>query len=183
MKLKRIIGSLILKIFGWTDYFPEDYKVQKCVLITAPHTSFLDYIFTFASFWKRKVNVKFVYIHEETNWFVRTFYKSIGGINTRESALIINSANLINNSQKIILIVPSENTVKKINKWKTGFYDVATLTKVPLALSYLDYSDKIAGVGGLFNVSGDYKKDIKKIQKFYDSFTPKNPDYYNKNIC
>ena len=65
-----------------------------------------------------------------------------------------------------------------LKKWKSGFYYVALKAKVPLALGYLDYKNKISGIGPLIYPSGDYEKDLLEIQQFYATITPKYPENF-----
>lgn len=183
--MKKFIGILILQIGGWTEDYPKSYIVDKCVMISAPHTSFKDYIYTVASFWKREVEIKILYKNNQVTTLSNFFLKKIGGVGfskiTKEG--INYSVDLINKSKKLILIVPTEYHIKKVDKWKTEFYDIAQSANVPVALGYLDYSDRVAGVGDLFNVSGNKDKDMTKIQNFYKNFTPNIPENYNSTIC
>jgi hypothetical protein len=39
---------------------------------------------------------------------------------------------------------------------------------VPIALAYLDYKNKIAGVGKVIWPSDDMEKDMKEIMEFYN---------------
>jgi 1-acyl-sn-glycerol-3-phosphate acyltransferase len=59
MKLKQIIGKLWLKLSGWESDFPEEYRLDKMVLIAAPHTSNWDLVYALSVFWKIDYPVKY----------------------------------------------------------------------------------------------------------------------------
>ncbi len=63
-----------------------------------------------------------------------------------------------------------------------GFYHIAKKGNVPVSLGYLDYKNKIAGIGGLISLSGDIDKDMEIIEDFYKDITAKYPELYNKKI-
>ncbi|MCF6279622.1 MAG: hypothetical protein L3J14_04675 [Flavobacteriaceae bacterium] len=183
--MKKFIGNLILKLGGWTEDYPQNINVDKCIMISAPHTSFKDYIYTVASFWKREEEVKILFKNNQVISLSNCFFRKIFGIRfddiTKEG--IDYSVELINKAEELILIVPTECCYKKVDKWNTEFYDIASEANVPVALGYLDYSDRTLGVGHMFSVNGDKKKDLKKIQNFYKNFTAKIPENYNTTIC
>jgi hypothetical protein len=56
---------------------------------------------------------------------------------------------------------------------------VAVGAGVPIALGYLDYKNKVAGVGKIIYPSGDMKKDMKEIMLFYKDIHPKHPEKFS----
>ncbi len=174
-----------MKIGGWTEYYPEIYNVDKSVMISAPYTSFWDYIYTISSFWSNGYTIKVLFEQSKILGLRNFLCKKCDGINLKEIEGEISHyfSDLLHSSEKIILIVPTEGTRKKVDKWRTEFYDIAKHANVPVLLGYLDYSDKIAGIGGMMNVTDDFKTDMNKIERFYKNFSPKHPDRYNEKIC
>lgn len=79
----------------------------------------------------------------------------------------------------MFLALTPEGTRKLNPKWKMGFYHIAVEAKVPILLSYLDYKNKIAGVGPPFWPTGDIKKDLKEIEDFYRGIHAKYPEKFN----
>ncbi len=172
-----------MNLFGWSTSYPKEYRTSKSVMIGAPHTSLYDYLFALCACWKNDIPIKFLY-HRNEAGILGPFLTYIGGIDiSRYNGSMVSFAiDLINNSDKIHLIINAEGSKKHVEKWRTGFYHIASNTNVPLTLSYLDYEDKIAGIGDLFYISGNYEVDIAKMKMFYKNFTPKNPDHYNREI-
>ena len=62
------------------------------------------------------------------------------------------------------LVVPPEGTRSQTRYWKTGFYYIATGAQVPIVLGYLDYAQKVSGLGPVFEPSGDIEADMEKIR-------------------
>jgi 1-acyl-sn-glycerol-3-phosphate acyltransferase len=65
------------------------------------------------------------------------------------------------------LIVPPEGTRSGTRVWKTGFYYIAMQAQVPIVLAYMDYEKKIAGLGPVFQPTGDIEADMAAIKAFY----------------
>ena len=89
--------------------------------------------------------------------------------------LVKKLAKLIRQSKEIMILIAPEGTRKVNRKWKTGFYYAALEANVPIALTYLDYKKKIAGVGLIIHPSGNFTQDMQKIKDFYKNITPKHP--------
>ena len=168
--MKSFIGKLVLKIMGWKSDYPDEYHVDKSVLIAAPHTSNWDLLLALAVFWEQKIQVKYFIKDSFTKGIHGKFFKMLGAIGvdrSRTGNLVHHAAATIKKMDKIALMVPAEGTRSRVEKWKTG---------------YLDYKNKIAGVGGLIQISSDYESDMKKIEDFYRPISAKYPEKYNKKI-
>ena len=76
------------------------------------------------------------------------------------------------------LVVPPEGTRSKVRYWKTGFYYIALGAQVPIVMSYMDYHQKITGLGPVFWPSGDLEADMVAIKAFYAPFKGKNADQF-----
>lgn len=183
--MKFIIGKLVLKMFAWKSNYPTEFKTNKCVMIAAPHTSNWDLIFALAVFWEQKIPVRFFIKDTMTKGLHGWFIKNLGGIGIdrkRKGNMVQYAIDTLNERSEIVLLVPAEGTRSRVDKWKTGFYHIALQTNLPVALGYLDYKNKIAGVGNLIHLSGKFEEDMQKIQDFYSEIPAKYPELYNKKI-
>ncbi|MFK5880526.1 MAG: hypothetical protein QM478_13650 [Flavobacteriaceae bacterium] len=183
--MKKIIGTLIMKFGGWTEYYPDNYNLEKSVLISAPYTSFWDYVYTIASFWKNEYPIKVLFEQKSRLGIRSTICKICDGINLNEieGEMTHHMNDVLNSSDKMMLIVPTEGSRKKVDKWKTEFYEIARYADVPVLLGYLDYVDKTVGIGATINLTKDFKSDMNKIQGYYKNFSAKYPQNYNEKIC
>ena len=183
--MKKQLGKFILFIFGWkTKYLPENQS-KKCVMIAAPHTSNWDLVFAMAFYWKEGVESNFFIKDDWTKGIQGYFIKKMGGIGVtrgKKNNLVELSVKTFREREEFILLVPAEATRKRVNKWKKGFYVIAQKAEVPVALAYLDYKKKIAGVGSVMNLTGDFEVDMIKIQNFYKNINAKFPENYNPEI-
>lgn len=183
--MKKNISTIILKLFGWKTSITKTKEMDRCVMIAAPHTSNWDFFFAILIFWK--YDIKF-------HFFIKDFYmknifgmilKKMGaiGVNRGKANNLVDFASkiLIENKEMVIL-VPAEGTRKKVDRWRTGFYHIAKKANVPIALGFLDFKEKIAGVGPLIHTTESIKHDFEIIQNFYKNIHPKHVEKYNNQI-
>ena len=183
--MKKFIGSFILFIFGWKCVYPEKFKVKKCVTIAAPHTTNWDLIFAIAVYWKQEIKVKFIIKNSYTKGLHGFIFRWLGGIGIDRSIhsnTVDFSVDLLNKYEEMVLMLSAEGTRKYVERWKTGFYHIALNAKVPVILGFLDYTKKVAGIGGMIHLTGDFEEDMTKFQDFYKDIDGKFPENYNKKI-
>lgn len=183
--MKKFLGRLILFISGWKADYPNKFMINKCVMLAVPHTSNWDLMYAIAVYWVKGINAKFLIKDSYTKGLLGFVFKWLGAIGidrSKHTNFVDYAVHLLKKSDKLVLLVPAEGTRKRVEKWKTGFYHIANQADVPVALGFLDYKEKIAGVGGLYYLTGNFKKDMNFIQSFYVSKTAKHPKQYNKSI-
>jgi 1-acyl-sn-glycerol-3-phosphate acyltransferase len=108
-------------------------------------------------------------------WFLR----KLGGIPVDRRApqsLVMQMAENFKSSDDLVLAVPPEGTRSKVNFWKSGFYYIASHSRVPIGLGYLDYQRKLCGLGTFVIPGGNVNEDMDKIRAFYRNVRGKYPD-------
>lgn len=183
----KLLSRIIFFIFGWKidDHLQADFR--RCVMIASPHTSNWDFVFARAAFALMGIPVRFTVKKEWTAFPFNLFMNPLGAIaidrsprrpGEQRKSMTEAMIDLFKENDELVVLVTPEGTRKKVTKWKTGFYHVAVGAGVPVALGYLDYKNKIAGVGKIVTPSGDMHKDLKEIMDFYKSIPPKHPDLF-----
>ncbi len=183
--MKRLLGRFVLFISGWKASYIKKFHADRCVMIAAPHTSNWDLLYALAVYWKEGINAKFLIKDVYTKGMFGFFFKWLGAIGVDRSTktnMVDYAVNLFKENGQLVLLVPAEGKRCWVEKWKTGFYHIARNANVPVSLGYLDYKHKIAGVGDLFTLSGNFEKDMQRIENFYKDKTAKFPELYNKKI-
>jgi len=176
---------LFLKVMGWKMVGEVPSGIRKAVLVCAPHTSNWDFPFALAAF--NLVDLKLNYFIKKS-WFffpMNLFFKATGGVpvDRSKSHGIVESMTLkLKESTDMIIAVPAEGTRSWVPKWKTGFYHIAKGANVPLIMGFADYKKKEVGFGPLFQLSGDFERDMTLIQDFFQGKTPKYSKNYNPHI-
>lgn len=176
--LLRFASLAYLKFAGWRlEALPS--SAERYVMIAAPHTSNWDLPMTLAIVFAYRLRVYFLAKHTLFYPPAGIFLRWLGGIpvdRDKTNNLVEQAVELFKTHDKLILIIPPEGTRKQVRYWKSGFYHIANGAKVPLALGFIDFGRKVAGIRRMFEPSGNIEADLPEIQTFYSGITGKNPD-------
>ena len=185
----RWLFRLIFKLSGWRldrENLPDN--LNRCVLIAAPHTSNWDFVYARACFDFLDIPVRYTVKKELNRFPIGSLLEDMGAIwidrspkekgEARPSMVNIMS-DLFNEHEELAIMVTPEGTRSLREKWKSGFYHVAQNADVPIGLGYLDYKNKIAGVGKLIYPSGNKKDDMETIMDFYRNIEGKYPKQFS----
>jgi 1-acyl-sn-glycerol-3-phosphate acyltransferase len=178
----KILSKIILKIIGWkiVGEIPKDIK--KAVVISAPHTSNLDFFIGRLGLWSKGYPVYFLIKKEAFKPPFGGILKRSGGIpvdRSKSSSTTLKIAHELDKRDNVYLIVTPEGTRSLVKNWKKGFYYIALAAKIPIILGFVNYPKKEGGFGPVFYPTGDYEKDIKEIQKYYYDKGARHPEKFN----
>ena len=174
----RWLSIFLLKISGWRTVGTLP-AIPKFVMLAAPHTSNWDFpIMMFIAF---KLKGKLYWMGKDAI-FRKPFaglFKWLGGIpiNRSRSNNVVNQmvANF-HKTDRLILMIPPSGTRKRVKKWRSGFYHIASGANVPVVLGFLDFKRKTGGVGPMVALTGDMEQDMKGIRAFYADIQGKYPE-------
>lgn len=179
--LVRWMSIIVLRLWGWR----VDSSAQvpaKCVLIGAPHTSNWDFPLALMICFVLRIDVYWMGKNSLFPPVLGSIMRWLGGIPVDRSQagnLVQGTIDAFNRSERLLVIVPPEGTRGKVTRWKTGFYYIAHGAGVPLGLGYVDFKEKIGGVGKMFYPSGNIEQDMLEIRAFYAGVTGKNPQQFD----
>jgi len=183
--MKKLLSKLFLKIMGWKLVGGVPKEVKKAVLVCAPHTSNWDFPLALASFTIANLKVNY-FIKKSWFFFPLNFlFKATGGVpvdRSKNHGMVDSMTLLLKESDEMIVVVPAEGTRSWVPKWKTGFYHIAKSAEVPIIMGYVDFKKNEVGFGPLLNISGDFEKDMTKIQAFFENKSGKFQEKYNTRI-
>ncbi len=173
---------------GWTvnPDIPEEIY-QKCVMIGAPHTSGWDFFYSIGTFDQINVPLRFAAKIELKKPILGPMMERLGviwidrskGASERDGISYVDQmAQLFEKYDQLTLAIAAEGTRSLTTRWKSGFYHVATIARVPIVLGYLDYVKKEAGFGKVIYPSGDMSADMKQIMDFYRDIPGKYPELF-----
>ena len=74
-----------------------------------------------------------------------------------------------------MLVITPEGTRRHTKYWKSGFYHIALGARVPIALAYIDFKHRRAGLGPTLWPTGDMDADLDVIRAFYADKTGQHP--------
>jgi len=151
----------------------------KFVLVGAPHTSGLDLFY--ALMLAHGTGIKMHWIGKDSlfRWPVGGAMRWLGGIPVKRNSsqnFVNQIVDVFNRLEKLVVAIAPEGTRGRADYWKTGFYYIALGAKVPIALGFVDYKDKVVGIGPTIYPSGDIHADFVQIKAFYDGKTGHYPE-------
>ena len=178
--LLRIIALVIAKFSRW--HVPKDSpSVTKGILIGAPHTSNWDFPLMLMAALIMRLEVNWIGKHTLFWGPLGPIMRFLGGtaINRSASQNFVEAVvDQLNQREKLLIVIAPEGTRSPVPKWKSGFYYMAHLAKVPIVMSYVNYKKKLFGIKEVFTPTGDAEKDIAWMQAFYAKIPGKNPHNY-----
>ncbi len=174
--MHRLAKFIFYKLMGWklSGSFP---KVDKCVVIVAPHTSNMDFFLGLLV--RRVLNEEFNFVAKSSlfKWPFGWYFRKVGGMpvdRTKNNNFVDACADLIRNSKSVHLTLAPEGTRKKMDKWKTGFYYIAKQAEVPIVMVVFDYGKKRVKLSDLHWPSAEIEKDFEVYREFYKGAQGKN---------
>ncbi|MEW5827480.1 MAG: lysophospholipid acyltransferase family protein [Chloroflexota bacterium] len=175
--LAQRLAHIILRLIGWRTHVVRP-RTSRYVLIGAPHTSNWDFGLMLLLMAAEQLPIRFMGKDTLFRWPLGPLMRALGGIpvNRRERTNLVDQvAAKFEGQDSLIIGIAPEGTRKKTSHWKTGFYYIALKAKVPIVMAYLDYGNRVIGVGPSFMPGGDIHADFEIIRDFYSGITGKNP--------
>ena len=165
----RGISIFILRVIGWKTRGTE-LANQRFVLIGAPHTSNWDFPLMLMVVLKLKLRVFWMGKHTLFPFPFGGLMKWLGGVPINRSSshnVVRETVRQFKDNKELVVLIPPEGTRSKVKEWKTGFYHIANMAKVPILMGYVDAEKKEAGFADFFHPTGDIDKDLEEIRNFY----------------
>lgn len=176
--MTRLLARVFLRLTGWTAHGGRP-TANRYVLIAAPHTSNWDLPYLLAFAWLYGIRISWMGKHQlfrpPFGWIMR----GLGGVPVQRHTsgkMVDQMAQVINEAERICLVVPAEGTRSYVPHWKSGFYHIACTADVPIVLGYLDYSRRVGGFGPAILATGDLHADMEEIRSFYADKNGKYPE-------
>ncbi len=166
-----------MKATGWR-VDGEMPGLPKFIIVAAPHSSNWDLPYVLAAAVHYGVRVHWLGKAAIFNWPFGGFMRWLGGIaidRSQANNVVDQMISKFAEADRLIVVIPPEGTRGEVTRWKSGFYHIAHGAKIPLALGFLDYKRKIAGIARVFHTTGNYEADLAEIQAFYATVTGKHP--------
>jgi 1-acyl-sn-glycerol-3-phosphate acyltransferase len=173
----RRLALIIFKVSGWKAAGKRP-SIPKYVLIAAPHTSNWDFLFTICLAFILGIKPRIMMKSAWFRWPMTLSLRWLGAFPIDLSGphnVVAQSIRAFNKYKRMVLVVPPSGTRKKVMYWKTGFYHIAGGAGVPVVLGYLDYREKVGGIGPTVHITGNMEVDMETIQDFYSDINGKYP--------
>ncbi|HIF91741.1 MAG: 1-acyl-sn-glycerol-3-phosphate acyltransferase [Myxococcales bacterium] len=180
--VRRLLARILIAVTGWK---PDGVRPEpkKFVLIAAPHTTNWDFIYLIAFAALFEIEISWMGKHTLFRWPFGFFARALGGVpvhRNRSEKMVTAMARTFDEHEELGLVVPAEGTRGYVEYWKSGFYHIAMTARVPIVMSYLDYTQKMGGFGPAFFPAGDPRQDMDTIRAFYEGRQGKHPELFGQ---
>ncbi len=175
--LSKTLANAILRVLGWRVQVTWP-STNKYVLIGAPHTSNLDFVYMLLFKFAIGLDPHWVGKDSMFRWPLGGLWNKIGGIpvNRRSRNNFVDQmVEAFRQRDEMILVISPEGTRSKVGYWKSGFYYIALGAGVPIMLGFLDFGRKMGGIGPAIMPTGDIQADFTFIRNFYAGMKGRHP--------
>ncbi len=174
--------KLLLRLLGWKSYgsaVPEN----KCIILGAPHTSIWDFVISWIYYKSMGGKANILVKKEFFFWPADYILRKMGGIpidRSKGANVIRETIKAFNSREYMHLAITPEGTRTRTKKWKAGFHTIATQANIPVYVSSFDWGRKELKIYGKFELTDDYREDIKRLKDFYreKGVTGKHPERF-----
>jgi len=180
--MKKEIAKFILKLAGWKVENNIPPGTNKFVTIMAPHTSNWDFLLGWFGYMSIGINSKYLIKKEAFFFPLGKLVSAMGGMPVERKSsnnVVQQVGEMFAHTDHLVITIAPEGTRSLSRDWKKGFYYIALHAKVPIALGYLDFKNKIGGIGKMLEPSGNFEEDMKEIESFYSEKSAKYPEKFN----
>tara|TARA_R110002167_G_scaffold48226_7_gene142502 strand:- start:4956 stop:5498 length:543 start_codon:yes stop_codon:yes gene_type:complete len=178
--MQKLAKFIYFKLMGWTVSGEFPHQLDQCVIIVAPHTSWVDFFLglLIRKVWNEEINFigKKSLFKPPFGWFFRW----TGGTpvdRSKNNDLVNATAAIFQERKKFRLTLAPEGTRKKVTKWKSGFYYIALAAKVPIVMVAFDFGKKEIKISEPHIPTGNKEADFVVYKNFYKGVVGKIPEY------
>lgn len=178
-RLAGWLGRSVLRLGGWrlVGEFPD---IPRAVLIAAPHSSNWDGLWGIAA--KLALGVRLSILGKHSLFKIPLLGPVLrwqGVIPVNRSAphgVVEQAVAAMRQADCIWYAMAPEGTRKQVERWKPGFWHIASGAGVPVIPAAFDYPSRTIVIGAPIALSGDMVADIARIQRWYAPFKGRNHD-------
>ena len=175
--MTKAIGRAVLRLSGWRME-GEIPNVAKAVAIVVPHTSNWDFLVAIAGLFAVGVRVSWLGKNTIFEGAGGPVMEWLGGIPIDRSAsmgVVDQIVERFNTSDTLVIGLSPEGTRSRVDRWKTGFYAIASKAGVPIVPISFDWETRVIRFGDLLMPSGDMDADVAELKKFFEGAVGKRP--------
>lgn len=183
----RWIFKVIFKALGWKLKTEAIVGIKQSITIAAPHTANMDLPIAKAAFDLMGLPLLFTVKQEWVRFPFKRIMLNLGAIAINRTpknpgeerpSMTEAMANLFKENPELHVMVTPEGTRSLRTQWKTGFWYTAKMANVPILLGYLDYKNKVAGIGKIIYPT-NLEDDMRTMMEFYKDITPCHPEKFS----
>ena len=176
----RLLSKLVLKLIGWKSAGIFPYHVKKYVIIVAPHTSGWDFII--GVLFRKALRLEKAKYLGKMELFKPPFgfiFRLLGGYpvdRSKNKNMVEEVVKIFNAHEEFGIALSPEGTRARVDKLKSGFYNIAKAANVPIIMVGLDFEHKQLIISEPFNTSENQQADFEHILKFFRPIKGRYPE-------
>jgi 1-acyl-sn-glycerol-3-phosphate acyltransferase len=178
--LSRATGRLLLSLLRW-QIRGKVHNAPKFVMILGPHTSIWDFYIGLAGMLAVGLHSSWLIASAYTWWPLGFFLRRLGGVpiyRDRSHNLVSQIVASFNKNEKMMVTLFPEGTRQKVERWKTGFWYIASQANIPIQLVSFDYEKRVTQCGPVIEPTDNIEADMKEIQEFYRNVKARHPEKF-----
>jgi 1-acyl-sn-glycerol-3-phosphate acyltransferase len=178
----RWLAKCILTLLGWNPQplgaFPV--REKKYVVIVAPHTSNWDFVI--GVLYRSVLRLESARYLGKKELFEPPFgfiFRWLGGTPVDRFSnqnMVDQVVKIFNEKDEFALALSPEGTRKRVERLRTGFYNIARKADVPIVMVALDFEHKQVIFAEPFKPTGNQAQDFEKILAFFRPIKGKVPE-------
>jgi 1-acyl-sn-glycerol-3-phosphate acyltransferase len=164
---------------GWKIVGEIDKKLDKCIFIVVPHTSWVDFFVGLLSRGIIEIELNWLGKKELFGFPLGWYFRYMGGapLDRKGGLNMVDSIGKVFETRKIFRLgLSPEGTRKKVTELKTGFYYIAEKANVPIIPVAFNYGKKEVNFGSPFFTTGDIDADLKILLHHFKGVVGKIPE-------
>lgn len=186
----RWIFKMIFNWKGWKLKTEVIKGINQSITIAAPHTSNWDLPISKAAFDLMGLPMRFTVKQEWVRFPFKRIMLGLGAIAIDRTpkkpgdprpSMVEAMADLFKKNEILHIMVTPEGTRSLRTEWKTGFWHTAKMANVPILCGYLDYANKVAGIGKIIYPT-NLEKDMREIMQYYKDIQGKHPELFSVDL-
>lgn len=171
----------LMRLTGWRFTGSDFPDIRKFVLIVAPHTSNWDFPVGIMAMYALGIRGTFLGKDTLFKFPLGVLMRFLGGFPVDRSArsdVVTQTVELVERSERIIVVLSPEGTRKLTPRWRSGFYWIAQKSGIPILPIAFDFSRRAIHVHPVFAPTGDQDADIAELRKLFGPEMAFYPEKY-----
>ena len=174
------IAAWLLRAIGWRieGSLPP---LPKFVLIVAPHTSNWDFWIGLLAMFILDLRASWLGKHTLFFFPAGPILRWLGGEPIDRSAhhgTVEAAIERFHTRPAWVIAIAPEGTRKLVPRWKTGFHRIALGAGVPIVPVWIDYPNRVLGIGAPVPADSDEELGVARVQRLFRREMARFPERY-----
>lgn len=171
------LSRWLLRVCGWRMHGPVP-AARSFILVAAPHTSNWDLLWLLLMTRAAGIRISWLAKHSLFRGPLGWCLRRLGGvpvIRHRSEDRVAGTVRAFAAQPDLVLVIPPEATRARAEFWRSGFYHIARLARVPVIPTALDYGRRSGEFGPAFDACEDVGAFMDDMRAFYSDRAGRHP--------